>query len=162
MTRSRGGAGQGSRAKAAAKISSASQGHRELIRTKGLRATAPRIAVYDHLSRLATPVSHGDIAAELAGEGWDRATVYRNLIDLTEAGLVRRSDLGDHVWRFELVRGRHAASGHPHFMCESCGDVQCLPDHAVEIKASRGAPRALRRKGIQIQLKGRCDRCVAP
>ncbi|AUX25864.1 uncharacterized protein SOCEGT47_064170 [Sorangium cellulosum] len=45
-------------------------------------------------------------------------------------------------------------------LVQACGDVLCLPDESIEIKAARGAPRALRRKGLQIQIKGRCDRCV--
>lgn len=125
---------------------------REQIRATGLRATSPRIAVLQSLGR------------ELAPKGWDRATIYRNLIDLTNAGLVRRTDMGDHLWRFELREGTgdHATDEHPHFMCDTCGDVLCLPDESIEIKAARGAPRALRRKGLQIQIKGRCDRCVQP
>lgn len=135
---------------------------REQIRAAGLRATSPRIAVLQSLGRARTPVSHAELAAELAPKGWDRATIYRNLIDLTNAGLVRRTDMGDHLWRFELREGAgsHATDEHPHFMCETCGDVLCLPDESIEIKATRGAPRALRRKGLQIQIKGRCDRCV--
>lgn len=135
---------------------------REEIRATGLRATSPRIAVLQNLIRSRTPVSHAELVAELAPKGWDRATIYRNLIDLTHAGLVRRTDMGDHLWRFELRDDGHdhAANNHPHFICESCGDILCLPDESVAIKASRGVPRALRRKGLEIQLKGRCDRCV--
>jgi len=43
-----------------------------------------------------------EVFAELQAEGWDRATLYRNLVDMTDAGLLRRVDLGDHVWRYEL------------------------------------------------------------
>ncbi|KYF70141.1 Fur family transcriptional regulator [Sorangium cellulosum] len=137
---------------------------REQIRAAGLRATSPRIAVLQSLGRSRTPVSHAELAAELAPKGWDRATIYRNLIDLTNAGLVRRTDMGDHLWRFELREGtgEHATDEHPHFMCDTCGDVLCLPDESIEIKPARGAPRALRRKGLQIQIKGRCDRCGQP
>ena len=78
---------------------------REQIRATGLRATSPRIAVLQSLGRSRTPVSHAELAAELAPKGWDRATIYRNLIDLTNAGLVRRTDMGDHLWRFELREG---------------------------------------------------------
>src|SRR5438067_7954895 len=70
----------------------------------GLRRTAPRVAVLDLLARAGGPLSHGEVAAELAERGFDRATVYRNLLDLTDVELVRRTDPGDHVWRFELVR----------------------------------------------------------
>jgi Fur family transcriptional regulator, ferric uptake regulator len=135
------------------KAGQSAQQIREQIRATGLRATSPRIAVLQSLGRPRTPTSHAELAAELAPKGWDRATIYRNLIDLTKAGLVRRTDMGDHLWRFELRDGggEHAASEHPHFVCEACGDVLCLPDESIAIKASRGAPRALRRKGLQIQ-----------
>jgi Fur family ferric uptake transcriptional regulator len=134
---------------------------RSRIRNVGLRATAPRIAVLRSLLHVATPQSHADMVERLAPEGWDRTTIYRNLTDLTEAGLVRRTDLGDHVWRFEL-RALHDGRGgadHPHFMCDGCGDILCLPDESVEIKPARGAPRALQRQRVQIQIRGRCDRC---
>ena len=138
------------------------------LRTAGLRATGPRTAVLRSLHGASGPVSHGDVAASLAKEGWDRATVYRNLIDLTEAGILRRTDHGDHTWRFELrtreplhnVAGSHEQDPHPHFMCDSCGDVTCLPDEAVQVVAARGTPKALRKKKYEVQIKGTCDRCA--
>lgn len=74
------------------------------LRGAGLRGTAPRIAVLRFLERATAPLSHGDIYQELAVRGFDRATIYRNLINLADAGLVSRTDLGDHIWRFELRR----------------------------------------------------------
>ena len=135
---------------------------RTKIRASGLRATAPRLAVFRSLLAASTPQSHAELVEQLATEGWDRATIYRNLTDLTEVGLVRRTDLGDHVWRFEaLAEGKaHEQAEHPHFLCNVCGDVVCLPGESVQISAARGAPRALRRKGLEIQLRGRCDRCA--
>ena len=75
------------------------------------------------LSSAVTPVSHGELVDALAGEGMDRTTVYRNLVDLTQVGLVQRTDLGDHVWRFELRRSRTEGDDakHPHFTCSDCG-----------------------------------------
>jgi len=134
------------------------------MRAHGLRATAPRVAVMQALARIGRPTTHAEIAATLASEGWDRATVYRNLVDLAEAGLARRLDMGDHLWRFELLSeepAAHAEADHPHFLCDSCGDVACLPRDAVQVTASARAPRALKKKAVQIQVKGRCDRCAA-
>lgn len=109
-----------------------------------------------------TPLSHGDIAEKLSPSGFDRATVYRNLMDLVEAGLVTRADLGDHVWRFELAsgKGKQHSLEHAHFLCTDCGDVACLPDLAVKVVAVRGAPRAVGRASVEVQLKGLCDSCA--
>lgn len=130
------------------------------IRGAGLRSTAPRIAVLKRLMQATTPVSHGELVAQLADEGMDRTTVYRNLVDLTDAGLVRRTDLGDHVWRFELQRGTGEALRHPHFTCTDCGTVACLPEVTVSVKQGQRVPRALQKQRVEIQLRGKCDDCT--
>jgi len=108
-------------------------------------------------------MTHAKICEALEEKGFDRATLYRNLIDLTEVGLLSRTDVGDHVWRFELRREgqRGHQSEHPHFMCTDCGEVSCLPGVNVRISPTRGVPRALAEKNIVVQMKGLCDRCAA-
>jgi Fur family transcriptional regulator, ferric uptake regulator len=137
---------------------------REELRSVGLRATGPRLAVLRALHGADAPLSHADVAAALADDGLDRATVYRNLMDLTEVGILRRTDHGDHTWRFELRSCSHVDEKvwepHPHFMCDTCGDVVCLPDEAVQIVAAKGTPRAIRKRQYEVQIKGRCDRCA--
>lgn len=134
---------------------------RTQLRGAGLRATTARLAVLRHLIEHGAPVTHGDVAERLGVQGIDRATVYRNLMDLTEAGLARRTDVGDHVWRFELLAGgrAHAESEHPHFICSQCGVVECLPGDAVQVKPVRGLSKAARRRGVQIQVRGVCSSC---
>lgn len=136
---------------------------RSTIRNSGLRSTAPRVAVLQHLQHTSTPMSHAEIFDALEEKGFDRATIYRNLIDLTEVGLLSRTDVGDHVWRFELRREgqRGHQSEHPHFMCTDCGEVSCLPDVNVRISPARGIPRALAAQNVVIHMKGLCDRCAA-
>lgn len=112
------------------------------IRGAGLRCTAARLTVLQHLMRSHGPESHADVSDALADKGFDRATIYRNLTELTEAGLVSRVELGDHVWRFEIKRhGKKGAKGedHPHFLCTSCGEVSCLDDVNVAITPRPGA-----------------------
>ena len=132
-----------------------------MIRSAGLRVTSSRIAVLGTLRETALPLSHADVATKLEHLGVDRTTVYRNLIDLAEAGLLRRSDVG-HTWRFELSASddEHDAGQHPHFVCTDCGKVACLPTGAVTLKAVRGSPAALKRGNLEIQLRGLCDACA--
>jgi Fur family ferric uptake transcriptional regulator len=118
--------------------------------------------VLERLDAATSPLSHAELAEELSSFGYDRVTVYRNLSDLVGVGLVTRRDVGDHVWRFELVRARGRPHGgeHPHFLCIDCGDVSCLPDNAVKITASRNVPRSVSRRAVEVQVKGRCDACA--
>jgi Fur family ferric uptake transcriptional regulator len=131
------------------------------IRSHGMRSTGPRVAVLAHLSKASAPLSHTEIHEALADRGYDRATIYRNLTDLAEAGLLVRSDLGDHVWRFERKQAKAGHRvGHPHFVCIDCGEVSCLPDMAVKVQPASGAPKALGTRQVEVQVKGRCDDCT--
>lgn len=133
-----------------------------LLRTAGLRSTAPRIAVLQHLHRVTGPNSHAELFAALADQGFDRATIYRNLMDLAEAEIVTRTDLGDHVWRFELktgVGGAGHTDEHPHFVCIDCGEVSCLPGVSIRISSEGSAPKAVGDNSVHVQLKGVCDNC---
>jgi Fur family ferric uptake transcriptional regulator len=137
------------------------------VRGKGLRATPSRLAVLELLRSSDMPMSHGDVADRLASQAWDRATIYRNLTDLAEAGLVRRTDVGDHVWRFEAVTDQHEAAAHPHFVCTECGTVECLPEIELAVRrapAERTArtakpPRSVKQRQVEIHVRGLCDAC---
>ncbi len=135
---------------------------KEQLRTAGLRATSARAAVLRCLIEANAPVTHADVCERLANLGYDRATLYRNLIDLTEVGIAQRKDMGDHLWRFELA-GRdpqHEEAAHPHFVCSECGEVRCLPEEAVDVRPVRGLPRSLKRKEVEIQIRGVCNECA--
>lgn len=130
------------------------------IRDAGLRATAARVAVLGCLAAENRPLTHADVMASL-GSDWDRATVYRNLADLTRAGLIRRYDMGDHVWRFEFDPNQgHRGPGHAHFICVTCGDVQCIEDVEIHVPVALKIPQAIRSTTLEIQFKGVCDCCA--
>ena len=144
------------------------EGIRQHLRDAGLRATASRIAVIERLLEAGRPLTHSDVADALVPQGFDRASIFRNLADLTEAGLVSRTDLGDHVWRFyagdvnDLGTVESHYAQHPHFVCIECGNVQCLEAVEVFIKAGRRrAPKAVLRRDVEVNLRGQCDTCIA-
>ena len=128
---------------------------RALLVDKGLRVTEQRMAILRELAKLRIPTSHGELTERLDGAGLDRATVYRNLLSLTAAGLLVKTQLGDNVWRFELPHTATTEHGsHPHFVCNDCGDISCLPESAVRLRA------AVRRHVAEVQLRGQCAACA--
>lgn len=131
---------------------------RAAVRNAGLRATPSRIAVLHVLRTAGSPVTHGDVVAKLASQAWDPATIYRNLTDLSDVGLARRTDVGDHVWRYEAITS-HQAAAHPHFVCTECGTVVCLPELDYVVTRAK-TPRAVRLKRVEVQLRGACDACM--
>lgn len=131
-----------------------------MLREAGLRGTASRIRVLERLSAATAPISHSELADALVPMGFDRATIYRNLTDLTEVKLASRVDHGDHVWRFEFRRpGSGDAHDHLHFVCTDCGTVSCVPELEVQIRSRVGAAAASVGRVSEVVLRGVCDDC---
>ncbi len=130
----------------------------------GLRVTPTRLAVLGTLRAAEHSLTHQEIARRLAGIGCDAVTVYRNLVTLVERGLAVRTDVGDHVWRFQAAAAvgeparRHE---HPHFVCTACGALECVPDLEVKVRRGSRVPRSVRAQAIEVQLRGVCDACDA-
>jgi Fur family transcriptional regulator, ferric uptake regulator len=133
---------------------------RQRLRDSGLRATPARIAVLDLLAAAPQPSTHQEISERLEHRGIDKSTVFRALNDLTEAGLARRMELGDHVWRYEPTSAAGPADGpgtpHPHLLCVDCGAITCLNEGDVTLKIAKSV-------GVieDILLKGHCANCIA-
>ena len=133
---------------------------KEPIRRAGLRATPARIATLQLLMESPSPLTHAEVAERLTESGTDKATVFRNLNDMTERGLLRRTEVGDRVWRFEPVReGEEQSSVHPHFLCVDCGSVSCMED--VQLTAASRKQSKKVGEVTEILLRGRCNACVS-
>ena len=126
-----------------------------------MRATSARIAVLVSLHEQQGPMTHEQVMSSLPEGVFDKASVWRILADLAETGILQRMDLGDRVWRYELLDAcRALTDDHPHFLCEDCGEVSCLPP--LEIRARDGAlPEALRGAEFRVRVMGRCQDCAA-
>lgn len=98
------------------------------LKASGLKRTPVRVAVLDLLSRAATPLAAPQLLEALPRDT-DSVTVYRTLNTLTEKKLLHRVRGDDRVWRYALSetagKTRH---NHAHFVCEECGNVECLKD----------------------------------
>jgi len=134
---------------------------RAVLRSQSLRATAPRLAVLVTLHEQGSPMTHEQIMEALPAGQYDRASVWRLLSDLADAGVLLRMDLGDRVWRYELVDDCRPVEGdHPHFLCERCGEVTCLPP--LELRAAEGPlPDVLRGAELRVKVTGHCAACAS-
>ena len=129
---------------------------RGLLKSKGLRATSTRLAVLVALHERHAPMTHDQVMAALSQGRHDKASVWRILSELSDKGLLRRMDLGDRVWRYELLDECQTVDhNHSHFLCNDCGDVTCLPPLAVET-----VPEFLKKAKYEIRIEGTCGDCV--
>jgi Fur family ferric uptake transcriptional regulator len=136
---------------------------RPALRAAGLKCTEQRLAVLRELEEATGPVSHRDIIDRLSGYQWETTTLFRNLVDLFEAGFLSRFDVGDHTWRYELRCGPGAAyERHPHFLCTACGAIACLPSISLTAAAKALNLQSLDQQVEDLLVKGRCQNCYRP
>lgn len=83
-----------------------------------------------------------------------RATVYRNLGDLVEAGLVREVAVEGRSARFD-IRGMR----HHHFICDRCGEVEDMEWFNVPQAAAAFLGDRIVRE-YEVILRGLCTRCT--
>jgi Fur family ferric uptake transcriptional regulator len=130
---------------------------REILRAAGLRSTPARIAVLIALQKGSKPQTHAELSERLVPLGFDKATVFRNLTDLTDVELVSRTELGDHDCRFEIRDPNHDRSSHPHFVCVDCGTVSCMEGMNLPDDKQRKSLNISRIS--EILVKGHCLVC---
>jgi len=133
---------------------------RDLLNKAGLRATAPRIAVLRTLGAVRIPLSHSEVVERLGDVGWDKATTFRNLVKLRDAGIAPVVSRIDGIDRYALSDPLGVTHQHPHFRCDDCGRIACLP---VDIIAAPAPDEAWSRsiQNAQIHLQGECPDCLA-
>lgn len=129
---------------------------RERLRASGLRATGPRMAILARLTRETRPRTASEIFHLLGPDHGDFATVYRNLGRLTEAGLLQIVTVAEGVPRYARVEaGTPDQHVHPHFVCTTCGRIECLP--AAAITGVDPWNRAV--DDMMVQVRGQCPGC---
>ncbi|MGH9107237.1 MAG: Fur family transcriptional regulator [Acidimicrobiales bacterium] len=89
------------------------------LRQISQRYTSGRRAVVELLAKAGHPVSIEDIAER--APGLPRSSAYRHLVDLQQAGVVRRVPANDDYYRFELAE--EITEHHHHLVCTGCGRV---------------------------------------
>jgi Fur family ferric uptake transcriptional regulator len=129
------------------------------LRQAGQRVTAQRLAVAGALSAARHQVTAQELWERMRPRhpGLGRATVFRTLEALTEAGLARRLERDGHVYAYVACRPSH----HHHLACRVCGTVEEVGEELVA-EISRRARREL---GFEIEdarldFYGVCRQCL--
>ncbi|MCR6689769.1 Fur family transcriptional regulator [Cellulomonas sp.] len=129
----------------------------DLLRSRGLRVTAPRLAVLDALA--GDP--HADADTVLRGvrsrmPSVSVQAIYDVLAALTQAGLIRRIEPAGHPARYE----RRVEDNHHHVVCRGCGaidDVDCVVGHAPCLVPSSTSGFAV--EMAEVTFWGLCPAC---
>ncbi|HTT92453.1 MAG TPA: Fur family transcriptional regulator [Acidimicrobiales bacterium] len=107
---------------------------KQRLRQISQRYTHGRRVIVELLASAGHPVTIEDIAER--APRLPRSSAYRHLVDLQQAGVVRRVPANDEYWRFELAED--ITEHHHHLLCTSCGRVIDLtPTPAFEQAMAR-------------------------
>ena len=130
------------------------------LRKVGLKSTVTRIAVLQQLWLEDRPMSHSDLVQSLNQVG-DQATVYRTLVSFVDKGLARIASTASGIVRYEIVEeGEEGQTVHPHFVCQDCGIVTCLPISTVITTVDPTWSERLQQS--KLQFVGICAECEIP
>jgi Fur family ferric uptake transcriptional regulator len=126
------------------------------LRDLGLRVTAPRVGVLRVLDAAERPLSHAEVVSRLGGDasGGCGALGSRHGVPQPgragRRGLVRISSHAGGICRYEIVKDPKDCT-HPHFVCDDCGIVSCLPEAEVVNQEQHALEQVAARRGGSVR-----------
>ncbi|HXY37977.1 MAG TPA: Fur family transcriptional regulator [Planctomycetaceae bacterium] len=136
----------------------------EFLATRGLRLTQERSAILDEVFSSHLHFDGDELATRLASRPGavrvSRATVYRTLRLMVEAGLLRRvaRPNGREVYEHD-----YGYPQHDHFICRVCGELIEFQNGAIsEILEEVAAKNSFRVSGHRLEVYGLCSKCSRP
>jgi Fur family ferric uptake transcriptional regulator len=129
---------------------------RQLLKDAKLRVTSGRISLLAVMLKENRPLSMDDASQICGWKGGDRATVFRNLHALTEAGLIRVVRSAGKRDVYELAR-RLGMPQHAHAVCTQCGKVECID--SAQAFSGAAPPHGWKLTSQEVTIWGLCPTC---
>jgi Fur family peroxide stress response transcriptional regulator len=128
----------------------------QALKSKGLRVTPQRFAVYANLLDRQDHPTAEQILLSLNHDSptSSQATVYSSLQALRDVGLVREVLLEEGVCRYDAN-----VSSHHHFRCKCCGNIEDILWEQVEGISFKALRPGLTVDQYELTVQGICDRC---
>lgn len=126
------------------------------LESSGLRCTPQRFGVMAFLMGHTGHPTAPEIFAAVnrLDPRSSKATIYNNLRDLVQAGLVREVAVEGRAARFD-ARGMR----HHHFICDRCGNVEDMDWYEVPRPAAGALGKRMVRE-CELIVRGLCATCV--
>jgi Fur family peroxide stress response transcriptional regulator len=128
----------------------------QTLKSKGLRVTPQRFAVYANLLSRSDHPTVEQILVDLNKDCpvSSQATIYSSLQALREVGLVREVLLEEGVSRYDAN-----IDAHHHFYCRCCGAIEDIPWDTFQSIQLKSLRRGLSAETYEVTVKGVCDSC---
>ncbi len=130
----------------------------DMSREKGLKLTPQRMAIFNILAAADQHLTVDDIYKKASVEYpmLSPATVYRNMEQMVDAGLLTHLDLGGPSMRYDTNLEEHH-----HFVCDKCGKVSdvYLKEFDYEVDPEKSSLDDVRVDSRRLYLHGVCKEC---
>ncbi len=129
-------------------------------RPKPQRYTDQQRELVRHIFEKHSHFDPDELLAELkaANRSVSRATVYRTLAKLVEAGLLRKIELGPRT----VYDHDYGYPWHEHLVCSNCGAmIEFTHEGIVEAVEGVAAQKQFRVEGYDLVVRGTCAECNA-
>ena len=131
----------------------------KIFKSKGIRPTKMRLAIYKYLKRKFYAASLKEMETAFIKKSddnktVDRTTIYRTIKLFQEEGIVHQIDDGTAIAKY-AVSNEESLDLHLHFHCTHCGNTSCLPDKV----RPDSLPEQYEIKDVNLVLKGLCEKC---
>ena len=128
----------------------------EALDERGFRSTAPRRALASVIGEQDRHFTAEGLRKQLP-PNIGRATVYRTLKILVEAGVLCRVLLEDGDLHYQLSHHGH----HHHLLCVHCGSSQDLAGCDIEdVLVATSSRHGFELSGHWLEVYGRCRQCI--
>ena len=130
-----------------------------LLKRNALSITDSRKKILQLFLEKAGALAHGDIE-KMAGEKFDRGTIYRTLQTFVDKGIIHTIPTPDNSIRYALCKDEcsdgHHHDHHIHFVCSNSNNTYCLDDVVTpEIKL----PKGYTARQVEVVVDGICKNC---
>ncbi|MEO5924813.1 MAG: Fur family transcriptional regulator [Bryobacteraceae bacterium] len=129
---------------------------KQSLDASGLRCTAQRYALMAYLMEHNQHPTAVDIfeAVNRLDPRSSKATIYNNLRDLVQAGLVREVAVEGRAARYD-IKGMQ----HHHFICDNCGNVEDMEWYDVPKPPAKSLGKRTLRE-CEVIFRGLCKTCA--
>lgn len=138
--------------------------YREFLATKGLRLTRERSIIVEEVFASHDHFDAEQLVQRLAqrtdGRRVSRSTVYRSLILLEEAGMLRKVARQDDR---DVYEHEYGYPQHDHLICKKCGTLFEFHNEGIsELLEEIARQHGFRMEGHRLEVSGLCMACSRP
>jgi len=134
--------------------------YKDFLKSKGLLYTQPRELILKEAMSAIGHFSADELTSQMHKNGINisRATVYRTLASMKEAGILSSVDFGHGHIHYEAKKTKKY---HEHITCEKCGAIyEIQVENLSKVINAAGAKAKFKHIEYAIRISGVCEKCL--